>query len=352
VAIIYRTAGAWGAGKGANLTPAEVDTNFYDLHTRVDDLETNPPAPVEIDDISLVGSQLTITMSDASTFGPFTVPSSRFRWRDAWEVATVYAVNDIVDVSGEGVFLVLVAHTSDATTFDPDAVSGSDPIYAQMTAAGAGGGIAGVTWDSTTSVTPTLEQANYFFALDNGTATNTVTFTIPGDSSVDFPIGTTFHIAQMGNARVQVASGAVSISKPFDATTYTRGLGSIVTVTKIDVDWWIFSGEYVKTASANVATGTYTLVRTDAGKHLRFTAMNGCVVTVPPNADVPFPIGTRIELCQRYGAGSAHQVSVVEGSGVTFSDNDTLDRKTRDLASVMTILKTATDGWDVFGDIV
>lgn len=29
--ITYRTAGAWGAGKGSNLTAAEADQNFYGL---------------------------------------------------------------------------------------------------------------------------------------------------------------------------------------------------------------------------------------------------------------------------------------------------------------------------------
>ncbi|MBB4520469.1 UNVERIFIED_ORG: hypothetical protein M2435_001249 [Rhizobium sophorae] len=77
--ITFRTAGAWGAGKGSNLTPAEVDGNFYDLDGRVTDLEDNPPTPNQIADITQDGNQITIVMDDASTFGPFTLPRSLSR---------------------------------------------------------------------------------------------------------------------------------------------------------------------------------------------------------------------------------------------------------------------------------
>ncbi|MBB2698972.1 UNVERIFIED_ORG: hypothetical protein GGI66_003649 [Rhizobium esperanzae] len=77
--ITYRTSGAWGAGKGSNLTPAEVDENFNDLDGRVSELEGNPPTANQIADITQVGDQITIVMDDASTFGPFTLPRSLSR---------------------------------------------------------------------------------------------------------------------------------------------------------------------------------------------------------------------------------------------------------------------------------
>lgn len=77
--ITYRTTGAWGAGKGANLTPAEVDGNFHDLATRVGSLETDAPQPVNIADITVVGTQMTIVLEDATSFGPFTLPQANFR---------------------------------------------------------------------------------------------------------------------------------------------------------------------------------------------------------------------------------------------------------------------------------
>jgi len=77
--ITFRTAGAWGAGKGSNLTPAEVDENFHDLDGRVTEIEDNPPSPNQIADITQDGNQITIVMDDASTFGPFTLPRSLSR---------------------------------------------------------------------------------------------------------------------------------------------------------------------------------------------------------------------------------------------------------------------------------
>lgn len=77
--ITFRTAGAWGPGKGSNLTPAEVDENFHDLDGRVSEIEENPPSPNQIADITQAGDQITIVMEDASTFGPFTLPRSLSR---------------------------------------------------------------------------------------------------------------------------------------------------------------------------------------------------------------------------------------------------------------------------------
>jgi hypothetical protein len=75
----YRTAGAWGAGKGSNLTAAEVDGNFYGLDQRIADLEGNPPAPNEISNITVTGTQMTIYLEGGASFGPFTLPQANFR---------------------------------------------------------------------------------------------------------------------------------------------------------------------------------------------------------------------------------------------------------------------------------
>ncbi len=76
--IVYRTVGPWGPGKGSNLTPTEVDENFDGLHNRVLVIELNPPLPVEISSITVVGSAMTINMADGSKFGPFTLPVATF----------------------------------------------------------------------------------------------------------------------------------------------------------------------------------------------------------------------------------------------------------------------------------
>jgi hypothetical protein len=112
--IIYRTTGAWGAGKGANLTPAEVDDNFYDLEQRVDSLETTPPEAVSIDTIDVTGNLMTITLTDARALGPFILPAARFRWTGVWQPGLHYFENDVFTYNLE-IYVVLVEHDADAT---------------------------------------------------------------------------------------------------------------------------------------------------------------------------------------------------------------------------------------------
>lgn len=132
--IVYRTAGAWGAGKGANLTPTEVDNNFWDVHGRVDTLETTPPVPAEIDNIVVSGNALTISLDNGDNYGPFELPRVHYNWMAEWLPTTVYYSNDIVSVAGNGIYLIVEDHTS-AATFDPleDLASGgADPSYVLM----------------------------------------------------------------------------------------------------------------------------------------------------------------------------------------------------------------------------
>jgi hypothetical protein len=74
MALVYRTTGAWGAGKGSNLTAIEFDTNIWTLHGRIDALETTPPTPNEIANIELRGTSLFVIMDDATEFGGFEMP--------------------------------------------------------------------------------------------------------------------------------------------------------------------------------------------------------------------------------------------------------------------------------------
>lgn len=75
---------------------------------------------------------MTITMEDASTFGPFTLPVAMLRWRGEWQPSTVYDELDLVFVSGIGTFLVMQDHTSELT-FDPNEVGeDSEPLYFQI----------------------------------------------------------------------------------------------------------------------------------------------------------------------------------------------------------------------------
>ena len=129
--ITFRTLGAWGSGKGANLQPAEVDNNFWSIAQAIVALQNNPALPVGIASISVSGTQMTITLTDGSVMGPFTLPVLTFRWRDEWQATTTYAVLDVFSVTNTGIFMVQIAHTS-GSTFDPALEVGGQPALLQL----------------------------------------------------------------------------------------------------------------------------------------------------------------------------------------------------------------------------
>jgi hypothetical protein len=97
----------------------------------------------------------------------------------------------------------------------------------------------------------------------------------------------------------------------------------------------------------NAQTGTtYTLVLTDAGKLISSSSSSAVTITVPPNTDVAFPIGTRIDLL-RIGTGTC---TIAEGSGVTISSKAS-NKKLSSTGSGATLIKFATNTWWLVGDL-
>lgn len=130
MATIYRTTdlAKWGAGKGSNLTPAEVDNNFYEIRSDVQDLKDNPPTAAGISNIEVIGTQMKIFLSNGDSYGPYTLPYLMFKSRGDWAPATLYNILDLVVVPQQGLFLVNINHESDAT-FDPNKVVDTTPAY-------------------------------------------------------------------------------------------------------------------------------------------------------------------------------------------------------------------------------
>jgi hypothetical protein len=96
----------------------------------------------------------------------------------------------------------------------------------------------------------------------------------------------------------------------------------------------------------NAQTGTtYTLVLADDGKLVELNNASAVTLTVPLNATAAFPIGAQITLLQT-GVG---QVTVAATSGVTIVSSPGL--KLRAQYAGATLLKRATDGWVLLGDI-
>jgi hypothetical protein len=129
--IVFRTLGAWGAGKGANLTASEVDSNFWALAQAIFDLQNNPAVPNGIASISVSGTQMTIYLHDGTALGPYTLPVLTFRWRDEWTPATIYAALDVVKVTDVGIYMCQITHTS-GDIFDGDLLIDDAAVWLQL----------------------------------------------------------------------------------------------------------------------------------------------------------------------------------------------------------------------------
>ncbi len=95
----------------------------------------------------------------------------------------------------------------------------------------------------------------------------------------------------------------------------------------------------------NAQTGTsYTLVLADADYLVTLSNGSAITLTVPTNASVAFPVGTRVELAQ-LGAG---QVTVAAAGGVTV--NATPGLKIAAQYGRVVLQKYATNTWLLTGD--
>lgn len=234
MSITYRTDGAWGSGKGANLTAAEVDRNFNDLDGRVTSLETDPPEANSIENVTQSGGVATFHLSDGSTFN-VNLPTATIRFRGDYTASTAYNVNDLVNAPGYGLYLVLIAHTA-PSTFDPDLSDTSGDYYQQVTP--------GAT------APETVTGSSYTLVLgDTGKykrATNAAgcAITVPDDSDVDFASGAEIYWRQSGAGALTFVEGStgvtINVMTGFDLATDTEG--AVVMLKKIAANTWDLLG--------------------------------------------------------------------------------------------------------------
>jgi hypothetical protein len=103
--------------------------------------------------------------------------------------------------------------------------------------------------------------------------------------------------------------------------------------------------DFTETIGNHTGT-TYRLVLTDAdGVLLNLSNGSAITVTVPPSTAVAFDVGARVDLAQ----GSTGTVTVAGATGVTVNGTPSLSLRTT--YSGGTLVQTATDSWDLFGDL-
>lgn len=325
--ITYRTTGAWGAGKGANLTAAEVDGNFHDLNTRVTAVESNPAAPVEISNITSSGSALTVTMDNGDTYGPLVLPVAAFVFRGWWEASTVYNKNDIV-VDNYIVYYVSTQHTS-AATFDAGRTISGVQVYQSML---------------DVNEVASIALGN---ALQSGTHTG-IDFNqnVDGsiDATVDFTAGTEAYLDAVGSAinigtqtgievvyddagnkfdfNVTVTQYTDELAQDAAAAALAAGTHSGITFSYDDAGNAISATSDVP-ADYSTNTGKLVAVKGD-GTGLEFVSPNALV----PVAATPRFMGAQVYLsgstsAQNYSAGTAIAFAAENYDTDSFHDNVT-----------------------------
>lgn len=132
VPILFRSTdnSKWGPGKDAKLTIAEGDGNLWEIQKAVEGLLNDPPVPISISNFIVAGSQLSIQLTDGSSYGPFQLPFASFRYRkEGYVSGGTYNELDLLPVPNKGLFLVNYTHTPTGA-FNPNATNGDGkPLY-------------------------------------------------------------------------------------------------------------------------------------------------------------------------------------------------------------------------------
>jgi hypothetical protein len=325
--LLYRTAGAWGPGVGANLTPAQVDANFYDISTRVQFLELHPPEPVLITSFTTNGDQIFIHMSDGTINGPVTLPVVRWNSRGAWTPSTVYFQDDIVIGPDSAVYLVKRNHTSSASSFDPYANDGAGHDYYSLllTVPAAtlptGGGPGYVLTKATTAnydVVWGLPQAPAGGSAGQVLQKNTAT---DGDASWN-----TLAFGDLG--------------------------GMVIDATPADWDylrWDAAAGQWINQQSLTLnvlsASSWVPAVGDDGAFMVLTNGTTATTITIPADATEPFPVGTELHIHQD-GTGV---VTVTADTGVTIRKHVNFSNHLLGQYATATVKKTAANEWRLFG---
>jgi len=98
----------------------------------------------------------------------------------------------------------------------------------------------------------------------------------------------------------------------------------------------------------NTQTGTaYTLALADKGKIVEMNNANANTLTIPTNASVAFPTGSRVDVVQ-YGAGTT---TIAGDTGVTVNGVSAGSGDASDQYAGITLYKRGTDEWIAVGGI-
>ncbi|MDA9477876.1 hypothetical protein XI03_26025 [Bradyrhizobium sp. CCBAU 65884] len=153
----------------------------------------------------------------------------------------------------------------------------------------------------------------------------------------------------LANAVVGAAASVDSELMLFSGTTgkaakRSNSLNGTIQVTGgvVNADAQLFSN-----IPQNAQSGTYTLVASDAQKHIYHNAIGAHTYTIPANASVAYPIGTTVTFVNETGSGNltiaiTSDTLMLAGTGATGS-------RSLSAAGIATAMKISSTKWIISG---
>jgi hypothetical protein len=214
-------------------------------------------------------------------------------------------------------------------------VSGDTLTISRGQAGTGSAGVSGLSHTAGASVKHVLTSSDLIFFRNN--ASPVASFGFSGSTS-----GTT-------TVQATAIAGTNTLTLPAVNNDTLVGKATTDTLTNKTLTSPVINGATIGTSIINLAinaqTGTtYTPVLADNGKLVTLSNASAITLTVPTNASVAYATGAQINI-QAIGAG---QVTVVGDTGVTVNGTGTA---LRTQWSAATLVKTATDGWTLIGDL-
>ena len=149
---------------------------------------------------------------------------------------------------------------------------------------------------------------------------------------------TTGKIADLGVTTGKIADSAVTDAKVATGIAQSK-------ITNLVTD---LAGKFPSLVTLSQQTASYTLVLADRDKMVEVLNAGATTLSIPTDASVAFPVGTRIELLQT-GAGQVTVAAVTPG---TTTVNGTPGLKLRAQWSSAMLIKRAANTWVLIGDLV
>jgi len=145
--------------------------------------------------------------------------------------------NSLVTISDSGSIALPALQTVDGRDVSVDGATLDGLV---TTVASKADAVLAINNQTGTTYTAVLADAGKLITLSNASA---ITFTLPANSSVAYPVGTVIQLVQLGAGQVTVAITTDTLNKPAAFVTKLREQWSQATATKITSTSWVLSGD-------------------------------------------------------------------------------------------------------------